>query len=76
MMKKIFCNPSVFIQLFIAIIDSLKKAKKNQLWFLKHMNEIVNKFLLAGDKSWLKCIEDSLDLHTVFKDHLLEAKKK
>ena len=30
------------------------------------MNEIINRFLLAGDKFMPKCIEDSQDLHIVF----------
>ena len=39
------------------------------------MNEIVNKFLLAEDNLCLKCIYDSLDLHTVLVDHLQKTKK-
>ena len=39
------------------------------------MNEIINKFLLAGDKLSLKCISDSLDLRIVFMDKLLKTKE-
>ena len=38
------------------------------------MNEIVNKFLLAGDLC-LKCIYDNLDLPAVLEDHLLKIKR-
>ena len=40
------------------------------------MTETVNKFPLAGDNSYLKCIEDNLDLSTVLAEHLLKTKKK
>ena len=39
------------------------------------MNEIVNKFLLAGDKFMSKCILNNLDLLIVLVDHLLEMNK-
>ena len=39
------------------------------------MNEIINKFLLAGDKLSLKCISDSLDLRIVLMDKLLKTKE-
>ena len=38
------------------------------------MNEIVNKFLLAGDK-FMPAMHLSLDLHIVFVDHSLKIKK-
>ena len=39
------------------------------------MNDIVNKFLLAGDKFILKCISDNQGLLIVLVDHLLRIKK-
>ena len=41
------------------------------------MNEIVNKFLLAGDKimSEMQEMKDSQDLHIVLIDHLQKTKK-
>ena len=39
------------------------------------MNTIINKFLLAGDRLCLKCIEDNLNLPTMLVDHLLQTKK-
>ena len=39
------------------------------------MYEMVNKFLLAVDNLYLKCIKDSLDLHIVLVDHLQITKK-
>ena len=39
------------------------------------MNEIVNKFLLAGYNLCLKFIYNSLDLHRVLVDHLKKNKE-
>ena len=39
------------------------------------MNDIINKFLLAGDKFILKCISDNQGLLIVLVDHLLRIKK-
>ena len=39
------------------------------------MNEIVNKFVSAGDKFMPEMILKSLDLHIVLADHLLKTKK-
>ena len=39
------------------------------------MNQIVNKFLLAGDKLCLKCILNNLDLLIVLVDYLLDITK-
>ena len=40
------------------------------------MNEIVTKILLAGDNSYLRCIEVNLDSSTVLADHVLKIKKR
>ena len=40
------------------------------------MNEIVYKFLLAGDEFIPECIKDSQDLLAVLVDHSLKIKKK
>ena len=39
------------------------------------MNEIVNKFLLAGDKFMLEMYFRQPDLHIVLVDHTLKTKK-
>ena len=51
----------------IPTIDSILQRYK--------INEIVNKFLLAGDNSCLKCISGSLDLRLVLVGRLLKTKK-
>ena len=39
------------------------------------MNEIVNKFLLAGDNLCMKCIKNNMDLLIALVGHLLKTKK-
>ena len=45
---KNWCNPCVFIQIFIMMMDTLKKAYK-KLDYKLSMSEIKNKSLLAGE---------------------------
>ena len=40
------------------------------------MNEIVNKFLLAGYNFMPECIQGSLELHVVLVDHLEKNKER
>ena len=40
------------------------------------MNEAITKILLAGDNSYLRCIEVNLDSSAVLADHVLKIKKR